>query len=495
MEIASVMPCEGAATGAANTSVGAPTPAAFRTCLGSAVDREHERTTAADARTGANTGTPRPRRPQEDAAETASLEAQATDQPAGERPEREPEDGVAAVAPPPTETTPTAVVPALDPTGAVAVDALEPPAEHSLQQPRQQTAPPQGRVAAHSTEAGPAPAVPSAAGATPAAATAPQQPSPSPELQSRAAAPSVSERSAATRNDALTAVSGSSLSSTKMPQRPTLPAASPAESAETPAQELGGQDPETLRNRLGAARLWGYWLRNGSAAPGGGILSQLAAEGEPGRPPGGATSSPWAVRLDVAADATTAGAIATEAGGGRPADARFETPAPASLSGLGSGSAQGPERAGGVTAPPARAAAPPPEPPQQVANAVRLAVLRGGDRVTVQMEPAALGKVHVELIHGSDGVRASFRVENPLTHQALQADAPQLKQALEARGVNVAFVSVELDQGDQRGRDPLARHTPGRRRRFGGEDAGEIRLEDLPLRPEAWRPWGFEARA
>jgi flagellar hook-length control protein FliK len=126
---------------------------------------------------------------------------------------------------------------------------------------------------------------------------------------------------------------------------------------------------------------------------------------------------------------------------------------------------------------------------------VRLAVLQGGDRVTVQLEPEALGKVQVLLVRGDEGIRASFRVENPLTQQALQADAPMLKQALEARGVNVAHVSVELEQGDRQNRDPLARHHQGRRRRFGSEEDGEMPLDELTLRPQQWRPWGFEARA
>jgi flagellar hook-length control protein FliK len=125
---------------------------------------------------------------------------------------------------------------------------------------------------------------------------------------------------------------------------------------------------------------------------------------------------------------------------------------------------------------------------------VRVAVLRGGDQVTVQLEPETLGKVRVVLVHGEEGVRASFRVENPLTQQSLQADAPQLKHALEARGVNVAHISVELEQGDRQGRDPQARHAPGRRR-FDGAGDEEILLDDLPQRPASWRPWGFEARA
>ena len=132
---------------------------------------------------------------------------------------------------------------------------------------------------------------------------------------------------------------------------------------------------------------------------------------------------------------------------------------------------------------------------RRCANAVRVAVLRGGHEVTVQLEPETLGKVQVVLVHGDEGVRASFRVENPLTQQSLQADAPLLKQALEARGVNVAHISVELEQGDRQGRDPLGRHAQGRRRLFGGGGDGDMNLDDLALRPQQWRPWGFEARA
>ena len=259
-----------------------------------------------------------------------------------------------------------------------------------------------------------------------------------------------------------------------------------------------------FQNRVGAERMWGYWLRTGAvgaqtgndtaAGAEGGLLGKEAQAG--GRPTELQTSAMgWDLVAAADPDSPAPGAgqgVGSEASTERAARTETGTsPVP------GAALTQQTERAAPASAVVSRAPPPPPpQPPQQIANAVRIAILQGGDRVTLQLEPETLGKVHVVLMHSEEGVRANFRVESPLTQQALQADTALLKQALEARGVNVAHVSVELEQGDQQTRDPLGRQAQGRRRRLGdGGDDAEMLLDDVGLRPESWRPWGFEARA
>ena len=121
-----------------------------------------------------------------------------------------------------------------------------------------------------------------------------------------------------------------------------------------------------------------------------------------------------------------------------------------------------------------------------------------GERILHVAEKAGVNIRLVVNTHGHfDHVSANHEMKAATGAPILihAEDAPMLKQALEARGVNVAHVSVELEQGDRQNRDPLARHPQGRRRRFGPEEDGEMPLDELTLRPQQWRPWGFEARA
>ncbi len=134
----------------------------------------------------------------------------------------------------------------------------------------------------------------------------------------------------------------------------------------------------------------------------------------------------------------------------------------------------------------------PPDPAHQVAREVRLAVARGGDRVTVRLEPESLGKVQVVLTREGGGITAHFRVENPQAHQALAGDAPMLRQVLEAKGVPLVQVSVELEDRGAGGRNPWG-HSRGRSRRGGNGREGEA-AEEVLLRTASWRPWGFDAR-
>jgi flagellar hook-length control protein FliK len=127
-----------------------------------------------------------------------------------------------------------------------------------------------------------------------------------------------------------------------------------------------------------------------------------------------------------------------------------------------------------------------------VAQAVHIAVSRGGDRVAVHLEPEHLGRVEVILSRDAGGVTAHLRVESPQAHQALASELPALRQALEARGVSLVHVQVDLDDHSQGGQRP-GREAGGRRRRgASGGGPGEL-AQDLLTGAERWRPWGFEA--
>lgn len=239
--------------------------------------------------------------------------------------------------------------------------------------------------------------------------------------------------------------------------------------------------PESLREsvlqepgeRGRAERLWGFWLRREAEAaaarsPEAASEETLAATGPraPGR------------ELVEGADALAKAA--------RPG----ETPAPEAPRGSAAAPAEGASKASEAGPRPQTA----PTPPHQVAHAVRMAVSRGGDRVTVRLEPEHLGKVEVVLARepAGAGLTAHLRVENPQAHQTLSTEMPLLRQALEARGVNLVHVQVDLDDrqagGERAGKGPA-----NRSRRGGGPQAAAGEGEDLAVRAHPWRPWGFEA--
>ncbi len=245
-----------------------------------------------------------------------------------------------------------------------------------------------------------------------------------------------------------------------------------------------------MGDRSRAERLWGFWARRGKGGEPGVRTSQgNPLEQETGvepdstgiRPfdrnrPLGETPGPLSVATPPdRREAAGTGRDPKEARGGTPSPGATEV-SPGRASAPASGSPE-------VSRPHAG------RPVEQTAQAVRLAVHRGGERVTVQLEPKRLGRVHVEVVREGGGLSAQIRVETPQAHQLLAAELPALRAAAEARQVPLIHVTVELDQGQGRGEGgdsgPRRRH-----RRAAGAETAE---EDVSV-GTAWMPWGFEAR-
>ncbi len=81
------------------------------------------------------------------------------------------------------------------------------------------------------------------------------------------------------------------------------------------------------------------------------------------------------------------------------------------------------------------------------------------DRVTVRLFPPELGRVEVTLHRRRNGLAARFRVETPEALRVLGDGMAALRQGLEARGVEVLHVVVDLRDASQDGR----KHHTGRR--------------------------------
>ena len=110
------------------------------------------------------------------------------------------------------------------------------------------------------------------------------------------------------------------------------------------------------------------------------------------------------------------------------------------------------------------AAQPPPPPARQVAQiAIALSLGSGqAPRLTVALEPEALGRVEIRIERGLEGEAATVRVlaERPETLALLQRDARELDRALNQAGVPIAEGALQfgLSSGDrnQGGRHPGA---------------------------------------
>ena len=138
------------------------------------------------------------------------------------------------------------------------------------------------------------------------------------------------------------------------------------------------------------------------------------------------------------------------------------------------------------TAPARPAMVPPPPPARQVAQvAIALALGTGqAPRLTVALEPEALGRVEIRIERGAEGEAASVRVlaERPETLALLQRDARELDRALGQAGVPVAEGALQfgLSSGDPNrgGRQPGA----------GSGGAGGWAAGTAALPAEATRP-------
>ena len=90
----------------------------------------------------------------------------------------------------------------------------------------------------------------------------------------------------------------------------------------------------------------------------------------------------------------------------------------------------------------------------QVAMQLSKAVQNGMDRMTIRLDPADMGRVHVKLEVGHDGrAIAMVAADRPETLDLLQRDARSLERALQDAGLKTdgQSLSFSLSQGEQQG--------------------------------------------
>lgn len=135
---------------------------------------------------------------------------------------------------------------------------------------------------------------------------------------------------------------------------------------------------------------------------------------------------------------------------------------------LGAGAAgetpQTQQPAASATANAQRAAGPRPGVADQVSVQISKALKAGVDRITIQLKPASLGRIDVQLEVGKDGrVMAVVTADNKDTLDLLQRDARELERALQDAGLQADSGSLSFNlrgQGDQAPEDGSAGSGP-----------------------------------
>jgi hypothetical protein len=96
----------------------------------------------------------------------------------------------------------------------------------------------------------------------------------------------------------------------------------------------------------------------------------------------------------------------------------------------------------------------------------------GMNQARIVVEPPALGRVDVSLQATASGMEASFRVDNEHLRQMLQQQLDTLKASLQAQGIHVSSLAVDIkNRDDQKDRGGL--YETGRKNRRAGGIKGE----------------------
>lgn len=102
----------------------------------------------------------------------------------------------------------------------------------------------------------------------------------------------------------------------------------------------------------------------------------------------------------------------------------------------------------------------------------------GLDEARIVVEPPALGRIDVSLQATASGVEAIFKVDNEHLKQMLQQQLDTLKSSLQAQGINVSGLAVDIkERDDQKGRGDLY-GTNKKSRRIGGVESADDSAEE-----------------
>jgi hypothetical protein len=88
---------------------------------------------------------------------------------------------------------------------------------------------------------------------------------------------------------------------------------------------------------------------------------------------------------------------------------------------------------------------------RQLGDAIGVASRTPGGSIRLQLHPQGLGSISLRVVLSGDSLSVRISVDNPLTHDLVQATWPQLAQSLDLRGLALDGVFLELAGGGGQG--------------------------------------------
>lgn len=85
----------------------------------------------------------------------------------------------------------------------------------------------------------------------------------------------------------------------------------------------------------------------------------------------------------------------------------------------------------------------------QINNKLSTSQETGTSRITMILKPESLGRLHIELKNGQNGLTANITAENASVKEALDKNLDNLKNTLSSQGLNVTNVSVKVDESQK----------------------------------------------
>jgi flagellar hook-length control protein FliK len=117
---------------------------------------------------------------------------------------------------------------------------------------------------------------------------------------------------------------------------------------------------------------------------------------------------------------------------------------------------------------------------QALGERLQAQIERGEWKVQMQVDPAHLGRIDMELEMRAGGLDAVFRSDSQLTRELIAQGLPRLKDSLNQSGTTVANVWVQGDSSRQSGGNPTPWRGPSAPARMQGQPEGEPAIESVP---------------
>jgi flagellar hook-length control protein FliK len=88
-----------------------------------------------------------------------------------------------------------------------------------------------------------------------------------------------------------------------------------------------------------------------------------------------------------------------------------------------------------------------------VERQVRISIAQGGGRATIDLDPAELGRIEVQLVRSGEEMTVSFKVQHAAVKDLIEASLGRLRDSLASAGLALTDTDVQTGQGQEQPRD------------------------------------------